>query len=188
MKLIKENYDYIAEVVHRQKTGEPEVEVRWNALFDPAPPFVFHGDLVAKQRPRTGHKGKFYTPKETRAFERDVTIAAKAYMNGAYPMPYPLRVDLMLFDRARVDGDLQLSVALVKHSRKDDIDNITKAVLDGCNKIIFQDDRQIVDMRVRRRYATAPGFVMRLWRAGMTDNEIITLLGVYRRQYGEITD
>ena len=39
---------------------------------------------------------------------------------------------------------------------KPDIDNIAKSVGDGANGVVWVDDKQIVDLRVRRRYAETP--------------------------------
>ena len=37
---------------------------------------------------------------------------------------------------------------------KPDIDNIIKAILDGCNKVIYNDDAQVHSIRARKLYET----------------------------------
>lgn len=39
---------------------------------------------------------------------------------------------------------------------KPDTDNIAKSILDSLNKIAYLDDKQVVDLRVRKRYAEVP--------------------------------
>ena len=48
---------------------------------------------------------------------------------------------------------------------KPDIDNVVKAVLDGCNGIVWWDDVQVVDLRVRKRYSGTPCVWVEVWRA-----------------------
>ena len=39
---------------------------------------------------------------------------------------------------------------------KSDTDNIAKSILDSLNKIAYLDDKQVVDLRVRKQYAEVP--------------------------------
>jgi Holliday junction resolvase RusA-like endonuclease len=41
---------------------------------------------------------------------------------------------------------------LERHTKKPDIDNVVKAVLDGCDKVIFKNDCQIVNLYVTKKY------------------------------------
>ena len=40
---------------------------------------------------------------------------------------------------------------------KPDTDNIAKSILDSLNGIAYLDDKQVVDLRVRKQYAEVPG-------------------------------
>lgn len=40
--------------------------------------------------------------------------------------------------------------------KKPDIDNIIKAILDGLNKTMFIDDKQIVELSVKKQYGETP--------------------------------
>jgi len=40
-----------------------------------------------------------------------------------------------------------------KHTKKPDLDNVAKAVIDGMNGIIFKDDSQITSLHVTKVYA-----------------------------------
>ena len=48
------------------------------------------------------------------------------------------------------------------HASQDapDADNFSKAALDGCNAIIFRDDRLVTDLIVRKRYSERPRLVI----------------------------
>ena len=39
---------------------------------------------------------------------------------------------------------------------KPDTDNIAKSILDSLNGIAYKDDKQVVDLRVRKQYAEVP--------------------------------
>ncbi|MGE6602614.1 reverse transcriptase domain-containing protein [Lysinibacillus fusiformis] len=44
----------------------------------------------------------------------------------------------------------------LRPTKKPDLDNLIKGIKDGCNKIIWHDDSQIVDMTVRKFYSEQP--------------------------------
>ena len=41
--------------------------------------------------------------------------------------------------------------------KKPDLDNVVKAVLDGCNAVAFRDDALVVELTARKLYAEAAG-------------------------------
>ena len=43
------------------------------------------------------------------------------------------------------------------HVSKPDLDNVQKAILDGMNGIVFEDDSQVIDSRTRKAYGPEPG-------------------------------
>lgn len=139
--------------------------------------FFVPGEPRGKGRHRTriakGKGGKAfvhqYAPAETVEYENLVRMAAREAMAGNPLMLRPVRVDI----------DIQVSVpkswsqkkqgrALVGQvmpTGKPDRDNVEKAILDGMNGIVFRDDAQACDGRIRKFYARTPGvrvFVMEL--------------------------
>lgn len=44
-----------------------------------------------------------------------------------------------------------------RHTKRPDLDNLAKSVLDGLNGVIWQDDSQIVSLHLTKVYASAPG-------------------------------
>ncbi len=90
------------------------------------------GEPVAKERPRMNRTtGNVYTPKKTRDAEKDLGWALK--LAGA-----------------RVDASSRYGVYLTfRVSKKIDIDNALKLVLDAGNGIVWKDDIQVDEVSIR---------------------------------------
>jgi crossover junction endodeoxyribonuclease RusA len=85
--------------------------------------FDVPGTPRPKGRPRVTSRGT-YTPAHTREWEKAVGVAG--YLAGLRPVEGPCMVQIWL--RGSLRGDL---------------DNYTKAILDGLNKVAYLDDRQV---------------------------------------------
>lgn len=127
--------------------------------------FSIDGVPVPKGRPRLttiNGMARAFTPKKTRDYEDDVRAAAIAAMSED---------GLMLFDRplcVKVDIYLPIpkSWSKKKHqdamdgkvvpTKKPDIDNVCKCILDAMNKVVYVDDAQIVDFYAKKRYWFKP--------------------------------
>ena len=93
------------------------------------------GRPVPKGRPRVGRSGRkyvVYTPRKTRDYEQAVGFTARAACK--VPMKGSLAVKIRLYFR--------------KKGRIPDCDNCTKSILDGLNKIAYEDDRQVQHLEV----------------------------------------
>ncbi len=103
--------------------------------------FEVPGPPVPKGRPRFG-KGHAYTPKRTRAYELSVAWHATAARGSINRWPIDARYRVVI-------------EAATPH----DLDNVAKAILDACNGLLWNDDRQVDDLRVVRVVADvgAPG-------------------------------
>jgi crossover junction endodeoxyribonuclease RusA len=100
--------------------------------------FVIPGPPRPKQRARRGRNGHWYTPVETREYERRVKVWAfrAAYMHDeGWPMDAAYRVEVVLYmpDKRTRDGD-----------------NVLKSIQDGANGVLWRDDRQVVETTVRK--------------------------------------
>ena len=112
----------------------------------------FHvpGAPVGKGRPRFTKTGHTYTPAKTKAWEKQVADAAtgKALLSG------PLKAILVFYlpipkswsKRRRQEADGRPAITRV------DADNLAKAVLDACNGIIYEDDRQVTELHVVKQH------------------------------------
>lgn len=115
--------------------------------------FEIPGKPFGKQRPRATARGGFarvYTPKETVSFERVVgQIAAPLF---ARPIMGPVRVTMVaVFEPPPSWSKKKRAAHLHRpHLQKPDLDNLTKGICDGLNRIGFEDDSQISEVSVKK--------------------------------------
>lgn len=100
--------------------------------------FRIPGPPVPKARARVVN-GRAFTPEKTRAYERLVSLVATSAT-----MSHPVKW---------TTGDRYLVEMWVtpKDARRFDLDNVAKAVLDGCNGVLWDDDSQVDELRIVRR-------------------------------------
>lgn len=113
--------------------------------------FSLPGTPIPKGRPRFGN-GRAYTPKRTKDYEnalkalikeQDITGPIEVSINAIFPRPQ--RLNPMKYP----DG-------LILHTKRPDLDNIVKAVLDALNKTL-QDDAQVCVIHAYKYYAERSG-------------------------------
>lgn len=126
---------------------------------------TIHLDInpVPKGRPKFSKVGGFvrtYTPKKTSDYETQVREAAKQAMTRE-PLEGPVAVYLYFrlpiprsYTKKRQEACLSGSE---RPTKKPDIDNLAKSVLDGLNGVIWHDDSQIVSLHLTKVYARNPG-------------------------------
>ena len=121
--------------------------------------FVIPGPPVGKGRPRfstAGGKPRSYTPAVTRDYEALIAARAAEAMQGKAPLKTPIRVMIeatmsipLSWSKAKrqaaLDGDVYPS--------RPDVDNIAKTVLDGMNGVVYEDDAQVMYLKVSKKYA-----------------------------------
>ena len=120
--------------------------------------FTIKGDPKGKGRPRFS-KGRVYTPAETIQYE---TVVGLSYRNVAkgYKFTSPVRVTIKAFHKppkgkAKKVVEDMLDGRILP-TKKPDADNVAKIILDGLNKVAWDDDTQVVDVMVTKRYAEDP--------------------------------
>lgn len=120
--------------------------------------FEVQGKIVGKERPRINtYTGKAYTPTKTKDYEQLV----QQYFVLKYPRYTPLQGRLKVSIVAYFKIPKTTSKSMVEEmledkispTKKPDIDNIVKSVLDALNKIAFEDDNQITKIDVDKKYA-----------------------------------
>ena len=127
--------------------------------------FTIPGPAVGKGRPRAFRMNagiRMHTPEKTAKYESLVAMVASEAMkiNGYSPIKGAVSVDLLVVAQVPASWSQkkqQMAISGdVRPTTKPDADNVLKAVADACNGIVFDDDKQIVDVRVRKFYGTAP--------------------------------
>jgi Holliday junction resolvase RusA-like endonuclease len=121
--------------------------------------FTIYGHPVAKGRPRFSTRGKFpvaYTPEKTKTYESEVGMMAKAAMGASEVLDGALEAFIYVtfpvpasYSKKRTEACLN---DVEKHTKRPDLDNVIKAVIDGMDKIVFKDDSQITSIHSTKVY------------------------------------
>lgn len=116
-----------------------------------------NGEPVPKARPRHTKSGHTYTPATTRDFEAKVRDAFIQGYPGEYPSTKPIAMNIEFgtaLPKSYPKGDKRLANAgRLRPTKKPDIDNLIKSVLDGLNQVAYQDDKQVVEVVATKWYA-----------------------------------
>ena len=120
--------------------------------------FEVPGKIIGKGRPRlNGYTGCVHTPTRTKDYETLV----EQYFLLKYPKFKPLegrvQVEINAFfeipkSTKKADRELMLENK-INPTKKPDIDNIVKIILDAMNGIAFYDDTQITKLNVEKVYS-----------------------------------
>lgn len=120
--------------------------------------FEVPGKIIGKGRPRlNSYTGVVYTPTRTKDYESLV----EQYFLLKYPrfkvLEGRIKVSIIAYfsipkttKKADINEMLENNISPTK---KPDIDNIVKSILDSMNKFAFKDDNQITKLEVEKKYA-----------------------------------
>lgn len=123
--------------------------------------FFIAGEVQAKQRPK--FNGRFaYTPKETVSYENLVKLQYQAQCgNYRYPDNVPLTVTIFAhLVPPQSASNIKKTRMLNQEEyplKKPDVDNVAKIILDALNGIAYRDDKQVVELHVKKLYAGESG-------------------------------
>lgn len=132
--------------------------------------FEIPGEPVAQGRPRAGKtragKTVLYDPAKSRDFKHFVKlVAAQHAPRELITGPIDLAIDI--YKATPKKYQTKPKQALIEQGElrpttKPDVDNYVKGVKDGLNKVIWQDDSQVVNLTVRKFYSMQPKVVVRV--------------------------
>lgn len=101
-------------------------------------------------------RGHAFTPKKTKDYEalvQDVyNLTVGEYLGDSaivatIDLYFPIPESYSKSKRKRIaDGE-------IKHTKRPDVDNCAKAILDALNEVAYKDDAQIVESRITKHYA-----------------------------------
>ena len=135
---------------------------------------IIYGDPMGKQRPKFSSRGSFiktYTPKETVNYESKVVNAYKTQCGKMFGLECMLSAKIIAYYKipssryrfykktksVELDRTGQLMyVNEIRPTVKPDCDNIAKICLDALNGIAYYDDKQIVELSVKKYYSKEP--------------------------------
>lgn len=128
-----------------------------------------------KGRPKFVVRGRFatvYTPKKTRDYEDKLkaffrNLVAKKIKQHRVSEQYALNCPIIepCWVVLNIFLEKPKSVKRKYPTTKPDIDNYIKAIFDSANKILWNDDSQVVSLIVRKNYSSIikQGFILEIW-------------------------
>jgi len=123
--------------------------------------FTIDGPIKGKGRPRVNMAtGSVYTPTDTKDYE----MLIKQYFMIKYPrhevFTNRVKIEIKAYFEIPKSTSNKLKEKMlsgeVSPTKKPDIDNITKIILDALNKVIFKDDNQVTKIEVEKLYSERP--------------------------------
>lgn len=125
--------------------------------------FIVPGIPVAKGRARAfvrnGHIAHC-TPERTSRYENLVRLSAHKEMKGRPLFSGACQIEIGLYMPVPSSwSNKKRTAALsgeIRPTAKPDCDNVLKCINDALNGVVWVDDKQVVDVRVEKRYSTTP--------------------------------
>lgn len=120
--------------------------------------FEVLGEIVGKERPRVNmYTYRVYTPNKTKDYE----FLVQQYFRMQYPKYETLKgrisINIIAYlkipqstSKTKVQEMLENKISPTK---KPDVDNIAKSILDAMNGLVFEDDNQVSKISVEKRFA-----------------------------------
>lgn len=128
----------------------------------------------SKQRPRSAKGGHFYTPIETREYEKEVREYAEAYYFDS-PVDYTIKLEIHIEEVIPKSWSAWKKQA-AEHGfispNKGDLDNRVKAISDALNGVVYVDDVQINNLVSSMRYSTRNRVSVAVHKTGLSIAEL----------------
>ena len=106
-------------------------------------------DAVPQGRPRF-YNGVATDPARSRHFKTDFATLVKVMKRGANILTGLLKVEIKVYRRKTKFKDG------LTDNQFGDVDNLAKGILDACNGILWEDDRQITDLHITKNLSDEP--------------------------------
>ncbi|VVE78152.1 RusA family crossover junction endodeoxyribonuclease [Pandoraea sputorum] len=127
--------------------------------------FIIDGKPEPKGRPRfcsINGRTRSYSPGKTVAYEGKVASAASVAMMAAGAQTFSGAVLLQIGIHLPIPASWSKKrrgralVGEIAATNKPDADNVLKAIKDGMNGVVYEDDSQVVEIRLHKRYSDTP--------------------------------
>lgn len=118
------------------------------------------GEPVAKARPRVTRSGIAYTPAKTKNYETLVqelfiiNYPKQALLDGQ--LEVKLDAYFTIPKSTSQKRKLLMAKGEIRPTKRPDLDNVAKSVLDALNSLAYGDDSQIVSLNVNKYYSDKP--------------------------------
>lgn len=129
--------------------------------------FEMIGSITGKARPRMNTRtGRAYTPSKTKQYE----YFLRQWFIREYPdfktIEGRVKVSIIAYFEVPKSTSKKKAAEMLSNNisptKKPDIDNIIKIVLDGMNKFAFKDDTQVIKLEVEKKYAETPRIYVKI--------------------------
>lgn len=124
---------------------------------------------IPKARPRfykTGKRVITYTPKKTQNFEKIIKNAFISHVGNIEPFTNKCKINIDFYTKIPKSITKKNLDILIKNNyintKRPDLDNLIKAVLDSLNKIAYVDDNIIYKIESRKLYSDKDHIVIEL--------------------------
>lgn len=126
---------------------------------------IIPGEPKGKGRPRMSTKtGRAYTPQDTVNYENWVKLCyqdqSKEYLEGQIDATIVAYYSIPKSTSKKKMGSMLSGE--IRPTKKPDLDNIVKGVLDSLNGIAYKDDSQVVKVVTEKFYAEQPRVELQL--------------------------
>lgn len=126
--------------------------------------FVIPGEPVGKGRPQFSTNGGHphaRTPKKTVVYENLVKMEYERQCEGVrFPDDAALSVTITAWFSIPASKSLKVKemmlAGVMRPTKRPDLDNVMKSILDGLNGVAYRDDVQVVTAFVEKRYSSRP--------------------------------
>ncbi|ELK47205.1 RusA family crossover junction endodeoxyribonuclease [Halobacillus sp. BAB-2008] len=125
--------------------------------------FTVLGEPVAQGRPRAGKskngKTVLYDPPKSKGFKQYVGLVASQHAPSEL-LEGPLSVKVKVYKPSLKSSSkkrtAEAEAGLFRPVTKPDVDNYVKGIKDALNKVIWNDDSQVVELTVSKWYSAKP--------------------------------
>lgn len=126
---------------------------------------IIEGEPKGKARPRVTKAGITYTPQETVNYENWVKLCYRTQTKTTFEGEVHARIDAYFQipkSTSKKKAEL-MEEKEIRPTKKPDVDNIAKIILDSLNGIAYKDDSQVVSCLVCKYYSEKPRVEVLLW-------------------------
>lgn len=131
---------------------------------------VIKGAAVAQSRPRVSKGNVYYPANVTRhkgLIQRATTEALIKANNRAFPLNMPISMEMVVYieypKRLSKKKQKMFECGEVSPTRRPDVDNYAKLVMDAMQGLAYSDDSHICRLVVTKEYAAEPSTVVRIY-------------------------
>ena len=127
--------------------------------------FTIPGEPVGKQRPKASFQMKrIYTPEKTINYE---SFVKHCYYGNPHfcerQVVVNMKVYLPIPTSTSKKKQKQMLEGIIRPTKKPDIDNVIKSVLDGLNGVAYEDDKQVIEIHAEKYYDLTPRVDVKMW-------------------------